>query len=528
MSNRSWSGGRLGAIGLCATALGATAVFAADQPQWGQAWSRNPVSEERGLPDTFDPATGKNIKWTAQLGSETHSTPIVAGGRVLIGTNNEEPRDARHAGDRSVLMCFDEGTGAFIWQLVVPKLTNSIYWDWPKSGICSTPTVESNRVYLVSNRGEVLCLDPAGLANGNDGPFRDEARHAVPADEAPVPLSPADADLLWVFDMISECGVRQHDQAHSSTLIHGNHLYVNTSNGVDDSHKEIHAPDAPSLIVLDKRTGRLVAMDNERMGPRVFHSTWSSPALAELNGQPVILFCGGDGLIYAFEPISAVAPGVDANPSQVAKLKKVWQFDCDPTAPKEKVHRYNQNRKESPSNIMSMPVFHAGRVYVTVGGDLWWGKNEAWLKCIDLAGTGDRTGQAEVWSLPLDRHSISTPAVVDGLVFAVDCRRNLYCVEGATGRTLWTHEAKGDFWASPLVADGKVFVGTRRGDFWILKASRHKQLLAEVDLGSPISATATAANGVLYVATMNRIYAVQSDTQTSSGRRPAGDLPGFP
>ena len=59
---------------------------AADQPQWGQAWSRNMISEERGLPDSFDPKTGKNIKWSAELGTETYSTPIVAGGRVYIGT----------------------------------------------------------------------------------------------------------------------------------------------------------------------------------------------------------------------------------------------------------------------------------------------------------------------------------------------------------------------------------------------------------------------------------------------------------
>ena len=83
-------------------------VRAADQPQWGQAWSRNMVSHEKGLPDSFDPANGRNVKWSARLGSQTHSTPIVAGGRVYIGTNNEEPRDPRQRGDRGVLMCFEE------------------------------------------------------------------------------------------------------------------------------------------------------------------------------------------------------------------------------------------------------------------------------------------------------------------------------------------------------------------------------------------------------------------------------------
>src|SRR5580698_3663209 len=90
---------------------------AADQPQWGQAWSRNMVSEEKGLPDSFDPKTGRNVKWSARLGTESYATPIVAGGRVYIGTNNENPRDTNHVADSGVLMCFSEATGEFLWQL---------------------------------------------------------------------------------------------------------------------------------------------------------------------------------------------------------------------------------------------------------------------------------------------------------------------------------------------------------------------------------------------------------------------------
>ena len=71
---------------------------------------------------------------------------------------------------------------------------------------------------------------------------------------------------------------------------------------------------------------------------------------------------GGDGVLYAFD---ALGPDFAA---PVATLKKVWSFDCDPTGPKENVHRYIGNRQVSPSNIKGMPVFHRGRVYVAVGG----------------------------------------------------------------------------------------------------------------------------------------------------------------
>src|SRR6266700_2156791 len=89
----------------------------ADQLQWGQAWSRNMVSAERNLPEAFDPRTGRNIKWVANLGTETHSTPVVASGRIYIVKNNTEPREPRNQGDRGVLLCLDKRDGRLLWKL---------------------------------------------------------------------------------------------------------------------------------------------------------------------------------------------------------------------------------------------------------------------------------------------------------------------------------------------------------------------------------------------------------------------------
>jgi len=490
---------------------GAGPVHAADQPQWGRAWSRNMVSDERGLPASFDPQTGRNVKWTARLGSETHSSPIVAGGRVYIGTNNEEPRDSKHQGDRGVLMCFDEKTGGFLWQLVVPKREEDIYYDWPHSGLCSPPSVEGDRVYLVSNRGEALCLDALGMTNGNDGPFRDEGAHMTrhapgedPAKAGPdlVP-GPLDADIIWLFDLPTGAGIWSHDAAHSSMVIDGDLLYLNSGTGVDNTHKRIRAPDAPSLVVLDKRTGRLVARDNEHIAPNIFHNTWSPPSLGVVNGRPLIFFAAGNGVVYAFETLRGATAG-----AAPASLKKVWEFDFDPSGPKTNVHKFNSNRHESPSNFYGMPVFDQGRLYVAGGGDIWWGKNEAWLKCIDATRAGNITTNGLIWSYPLQKHVLSTPAVWEGLVFIADCGRMFHCVDAATGQVCWTHEVQGEVWASPMVADGKVYLGTRGGVFYTFAASRQKRVLSTLELGAPISGTATAANGVLYVTTMTHLYAV--------------------
>lgn len=492
---------------------------AADQPQWGQAWSRNMVSAEKGLPESFDPATGRNIKWTARLGTDSYATPIVAGGRVYIGTNNENPRDPNHTADSGVLMCFDEATGQFLWQLVVPKREADPYLDWPKTGWSSPVSVEGDRVYVVSNRGEVLCLDAHGMSNGNQGPYTNEALHMIPrgtnAPASPPPPGPRDADILWLFDLTAGAGIWSHDGAHSSILIDGNYLYLNTGTGVDNTHKRIRTPDAPSLIVLDKRTGRFLARDDEHIAPNIFHCTWSSPSLGEVGDRLLIFFAAGNGVVYAFEPFDGVLPA-DGSP---AKLKKVWQFDFDPGAPKEDIHSYLSNRVKGPSNIYGMPVFYEGRLYVAGGGDPFWGKNEAWLKCIDPSKTGDITTNALLWSYPLDHHVISTPAISDGLVFIPDYGRKMHCLEAGTGATVWTRDIEGEVYSSPLVADGKVYVGTRAGKMYIFTADREGKLLATVDLGRPISGTATAANGVLYIATANRLYAVAAQFAVEEPRR---------
>jgi len=499
---------------LLAAIAGTEPLSAGDHAQFGQAWTRNMVSAERPLPDRFDPATGLNLRWTVPLGTESHSTPVISGGRIYIGTNNGEPRDERRQGDRGVLMCFDEQDGRLLWQLVVPKREEDPYYDWPKSGISSPATVSGDRVYLVDNRGVVLCLDTHGLANGNDGPFRDEAAYYTPRGTNGLPaetvlgLGPLDADILWQFDLTREAGIWSHDAAHSSVLIRGDHLYLNTGTGVDNTHRKIRTPDAPSLVVLDRHTGRWLAQDGLGIAPRIFHCTWSSPALATLQGREQILFAGGDGVLYAFDPLpSGFSRPDSAKPSTLTRL---WSFDFDPTAPKEDVHRYNGNRAVSPSNIYGCPVIHEGVVYVAGGGDWFWGKNEAWLKCLRPEGTGDLTTNALRWAAPLGRHSISTPAVHDGLAFVADSMRQLHCIDAATGQSVWTHELGGEVWASALVADGKVYAATRRGDFWVFRLAREKEILHRVQLDGPVSATPVAANGVLYVATQTRLHAIRS------------------
>jgi outer membrane protein assembly factor BamB len=511
---------------------------AQDWPQWGGTAARNMYCPARGLPDHFsqskdgrvefkpgseevDATKMANLLWAVKLGSQSYGNVTVAGGRVYVGTNNENPRDARHPGDRSILMCFDDKTGQFLWQLVVPKLASGKVNDWESLGLLSSPTIEGHRVYVVSSRCEVLCLDTEGQANGNDGPFKDEAKYVVkdvildkgkPTERPAPPIEPGakDADILWRYDMIDDLGVFPHNASDCAPLIVGDLVYVNTSNGQDWTHSNIPSPNAPSLVALNKHTGELMGEDDAHIGPRIFHGQWSSPSAGEVNGRSLIFFGGGDGVCYAFD----AKPVKEGDSSY---LKRVWWYDCNP--PERKKVKYPG--AEGPSEINATPVFWKNRVYTAVGQDPEHGEGVGILTCIDATKTGDVTRTAKLWSYDKIHRSISTVSITpDGLLLVGDFSGYLHCLDAETGQVYWTHDLKAHMWGSTLVADGKVYCGDEDGDLLVLEASRTKKVLSEMNLGAPIYSTPVVANGVLYIASNTHLFAFRSHPSEGSDHFP--------
>jgi outer membrane protein assembly factor BamB len=501
---------------------------AQDWPQWGgNDPGRNMYSPAKGLPDRLEPgkakqgteeidlATTKNVKWVAKLGSQTYGNPVVANGRVYVGTNNESPRDLRHQGDRSILMVFDEKTGELLWQLVVPKLKSGKVNDWENLGLLSSPCVEGDRVYLVTSRCEVLCLDARGMANGNDGPYTDERQYVVlDTGKPPVDPGPKDADILWRYDMMDELGVFPHNASNSSPLILGDLVYVCTSNGQDWTHVNVPQPNAPSFIALNKHTGESAGEDDAGIGPRIFHGQWASPSTGRVNGRDLVFFGGGDGVCYAF----------DAKPVKDGEstwLKKVWWFDCVPPEYKLKDGKpIKYPAPEGPSEIIATPVFYKNRVYIAIGQDPEHGEGVGRLVCLDATKTGDITESGPIWDFKGIKRSISTVSIdpATGLLFVGDFSGFVYCLDAETGKHHWTYDMKAHIWGSTFVADGKVYVGDEDGDFAILAVSKERKLLSETNLGAPVYSTPIVANGVMYVGSQTHLYAVFDAVRSLAGR----------
>lgn len=125
----------------------------------------------------WNPSTAKNIKWVTQLGSQTYGNPVVSKGKVFVGTNNTAGYLKRYPADVDLgcLIALDESTGKFLWQHSSEKLPTGRVHDWPLMGICDSPLVEGDRLWFVTSRGEVKCLDTDGYYDDeDDGPVTNE------------------------------------------------------------------------------------------------------------------------------------------------------------------------------------------------------------------------------------------------------------------------------------------------------------------------------------------------------------------
>jgi outer membrane protein assembly factor BamB len=603
-----------------------------DWGQWGGSSLRNNVPNGKDIPSdwdvgTFDAKTGewqkdkaKNIKWVARLGSQSYGNPVIANGHVYVGSNNGAGYLKRYPDqiDLGVLLCFDEADGKFLWQHSNEKLPTGRVHDWPMQGVCATPLVEGKRLWYVTNRGEVVCLDTEGFHDGVDnGPVQNELgrlleymKNEDPTKDKVAPLTkelesgkipealradfakagmplPDDAklatakgggytitfagkkgpreiqlrmegpklvaykvigvedtdeaDVIWRLNMMKQLGTSQHNMASCSVTASGDLLFVNTSNGVDEGHINLPAPSAPSFVCLDKNTGKVIWTDNSP-GTNVLHGQWSSPAYAVLGGVPQVLFGGGDGWLYSF----------DAAGTPDGKSKLLWKFDCNP-----KESKYVLGGRSDRNHIIGTPVIWDGMVFIGVGEDPEHGEGNGHFYCIDPTRRGDvspdlafnrndlktplpvRRNQAVIaaegdvtqpnpnsaakwhysWfdengdKMPQFEETMhrtcGTGVIKDDLLFIADFSGLFHCLDAKTGKVHWTYDMLAASWASPLIVDGKVYIGDEDGDICVFELSPTQNKLAEINMGSSVYSTPVVANNVLFIANKDHVFAIQ-------------------
>lgn len=464
----------------CAILLLATSIYAQQEAMWGFTPDRNLVSDEKNLPTSWDAGSGENIKWQASLGAQSYGGPVMLGGKIFMGTNNQNARNPKIQGDQGVMMAFQESDGKFLWQATHSKLPIGRVNDWPQQGICSTPFIRGDRLYYISNQGHIVCADTEGFLDGeNDGPFVDE-------DEK----SEIGADILWEYDMLQELDVFPHNLAVCSPVGAGELLFVITANGVDEGHVAIPSPLAPSFIALNLKTGALV-WEKDYPGMNILHGQWSNPAYGMVKGKPQLICPGGDGWIYAMEPTTG---------------ELIWKFDCNP-----KEALWELGGRGTRNAIVATPVIFDNKVFIGVGQDPEHGEGPGHLWAIDATGKGDVTKTHAVWHFGDKNYNrtISTVAIHEGLLYAADLSGYVYCLDLKKGTQYWKYDTFAAVWGSPFVADGKVYLGDEDGDVAIMKAGKKFELINEINMGSAVYTTPVAKDGVLYIGTRNTLFAIK-------------------
>jgi outer membrane protein assembly factor BamB len=484
-------------LALSSLCLCVSGVYSAsDWPMFGGTVQRNLANVEvKGLADNWSLKKGKekNVKWSAKLGNKALGGPIVAGGRVFVGTNRAH--DPSIQGDKGVLMCFNAADGKFLWEAVHDRLPDNS--GAQNYGIASAPCVEGDRVYYVTNRWEVICAAAAG-ENGK-------------------------AKVLWSLDMIKDLKVHpgglQGSLSICSPLLVDDLLYVVTANGTDSQGK-VPAPEAPSFVALDKSNGKVVWKDNSP-GEKIMDGQWANPAAAKVNGRWQVIFPGGDGWLYSFE-------------AKTGKL--VWKFDCNP-----KKAEFQPNGRGTRNYIVATPVIWENKLYLATGREPEEGNGEGHLWCIDitkqpknadkdLSAVGDNFDpKAEVnkdsglvWHfggtvMPRPEgagrecifgRTVSTVAIHDGLLYAAELAGYLNCLDARTGKKHWEFDMKANTWSSPFYADGKVFMGTDEGTLYVFAHGKERKKPTKIDMNEALLSPPTAVDGVLYISNGYNLYAI--------------------
>ena len=157
-------------------------------------------------------------------------------------------------------------------------------------------------------------------------------------------------------------------------------------------------------------------------------------------------------------------------------------------------------------------MFYNVKVYLAGGQDPEHGEGVVHLYAIGATKKGVVTKSGRIWHYGGEdfKRSMSTVAIADGLLYAVDLSGFLHCLALRTGKPFCVHDTLASVCGSPYVVDGKVFLGDEDGDVVVLDHGKKEKELATNVMDSSVYSTPVASNGVLYMTTRRFLYAIKA------------------
>jgi len=405
--------GIVGALALAVMAARPTVPGsgASDWPQFRGPGGQGHVSGQ-GYPLTWSET--ENVTWKVPIAGTGWSSPVVQGEQIWLTTATDEAHSLR-------AICLDRTTGKTVHDVEVFHKDDPGPIHKKNSHASPTPIVEGDRVYVHFGAHGTACLS-------------------------------TDGKVVWRNELLKYD--HKHGPGGSPVVYHD--LLLLSCDGTD----------VQFVVALDKQTGK-IRWKKERAG----RMAYSTPLVAEIDGQDQLISTGGDRVI-AYEPETG---------------REIWSVKYD------------------GYSLVPRPVVGQGMIFICTGYDT------PWLYGVRLgANNGDVTESHVVWKLKKGAPLNPSPILVGELLYFVNDKGVLTCVEAASGEQVWQERLGGNYSASPCLADGRLYFLDEDGKTMVIKPGRTFEQLAQNQLEGRTLASPAMVDGVIFLRSDTHLYRIES------------------
>ncbi len=244
----------------------------------------------------------------------------------------------------------------------------------------------------------------------------------------------------------------------------------------------IEGTDVQYIIALNKTTGKTIWKKDrpkecyDKLGP-MGKKAYITPIIINVKGKD-LLISNGSAACIAYNPETG---------------EEVWRVI------------------QGEDSTISMPFSEDGIVFFYTGFVTpKEGETYAELLAVDPTGSGDVTNSHVLWRMKTPTLQLLTPIIKDGLIYTVDTKNYLFCLEAKTGKTVYTRRLQGKYNSSPVNAGGKIYFTSTNGETMIIKEGRDLEIVGKNKLKGEVYATPAVINNSIILRTSNNIVCIGS------------------
>ncbi|CAN5563080.1 PQQ-binding-like beta-propeller repeat protein [soil metagenome] len=406
------------------------------------------VVEGTKTPTTWNAEKSQNIRWKTTIPGLSHASPIVWGNRVFVITAiSSDPKASFIAKDRGISLADD--SVKHTWRIyALDKATGRVIWE--KTAYEGVPRAKRH----------------VKATQANSTPATDGKYVVALFGSEGLDCYDVNGKLIWKQDLgVLNPGLwddKTSSWGHASSPI----IYRNLVIVQADGHKQ-----------------SFIAAFNLKDGKQAWRvergeiTSWSTPTVHETKERTELIANGGR-YIRGYDPLTG---------------KELWRFSDDNTQVK-----------------MQAPLVAHGLIFISGGyppGRAMYAFRPGAVGDISLK-PGQETNDFIAWRLSKGSPYTPTPIAYDDLLYTCADNGVLSAYDAKTGELVYQERLPSSFSASPVAADGKLYLASQDGDVFVVKAGRKFELLATNAMGQALMATPALSDGMLIVRGENTIYAI--------------------